>query len=286
MNARAEIGVPARCQMIEVDGVQLAVAREGKGSPIVCLHAIGHGGGDFDAFTAAVSDSFEVIRIDWPGQGRSGPDHVPASAARYAALLAGALEALHVHQPIIIGNSIGGAAAIIHASHHDVRALVLCDTGGLVKVGFVAKRLCGLFVQFFAAGAHGAWWYPLAFRFYYSRLVLPSPAATTQRKRIIAVARELAPLWRDAWESFRQKDADLRGVTAALDIPIWVAWCKGDKVIPLSLCLPAIKAMKHVRLSEFAGGHAAFLEQPDEFAAAFLAFAGAARPRVTLAASA
>ena len=35
-----------------VDGVRLAVAREGKGPPVICLHAIGHGGGDYEAFAA------------------------------------------------------------------------------------------------------------------------------------------------------------------------------------------------------------------------------------------
>lgn len=274
MSDRSAIGVPDDNQMIEVDGVRLAVAREGQGPAVVCLHAIGHGGGDFDAFVKAVRHQFEVIRIDWPGQGRSGPDHQPASAARYAQLLDEVLEKLGVKQPIILGNSIGGAAAILHASRNPVRSLALCDTGGLVKVGIAARTMCGLFVRFFAAGARGAWWYRPGFRFYYRRMVLPSPAAAEQRERIIAVSRELAPLWRDAWESFRQKDADIRGVAQALDIPVWFAWAKGDRVIPLSLCMPAIKRMKHARVSTFAGGHAPFLERPEEFATAFLAFAG------------
>lgn len=286
MSDRGDIGVPANCEMIEADGVRLAVAREGHGPSVVCLHAIGHGGGDFEAFTQAVRGQFDVIRIDWPGQGRSDPDHEPASAARYAALLAEVLHKLDVRQPIIIGNSIGGAAAILYSSRHPVRSLVLCDTGGLVKVGFAARMMCGLFVRFFAGGARGAWWYRPLFGIYYRRLVLPSPAAAKQRNRIIGVARDLAPLWRDAWDSFRQKDADLRGIAAGLDMPIWVAWAEGDRVIPLALCKPAIEAMKHARITTFAGGHAAFLEQPDAFAEAFLGFAGAERGRVKLVASA
>tara|TARA_R110002124_G_scaffold40122_1_gene125996 strand:- start:1333 stop:2193 length:861 start_codon:yes stop_codon:yes gene_type:complete len=285
MSDRSEIGVPAGAQMIEADGVRLAVAREGSGPTVVCLHAIGHGGGDFDAFATAVRGQFDVIRIDWPGQGRSAPDHQPASAARYATLLAEVLRKLDVRQPIIIGNSIGGAAAILYASRNPVRSLVLCDTGGLVKVGFAVRLMCGLFVRFFAGGARGAWWYPAMFALYYRRLVLPSPAAATQRKRIIAASRELAPLWRDAWNSFRQKEADLRGVAAALDIPVWVAWAKGDRVIPLALCTPAFEAMKHARITVFTGGHAAFLEQPDAFAEAFLGFAGAERAPVKLVAN-
>ena len=110
MNLVAEIGVPAGSPTVEVDGVRLAYARRGRGEPVVCLHAIGHGGRDFEAFAGLVSDQFEVICIDWPGQGRSGPDTQPASAARYAALLSGALTKLKIERPIVLGCSIGGAA--------------------------------------------------------------------------------------------------------------------------------------------------------------------------------
>ena len=66
MSFRYRIGVPADSPEIEVDGVRIAVAREGRGPAVVCLHAIGHGGRDFEAFAAAVRDSFEVIRLAAP----------------------------------------------------------------------------------------------------------------------------------------------------------------------------------------------------------------------------
>src|SRR5689334_17103552 len=102
MSRREELGVPVGSPMIEAKGVRLAVAREGQGSAVVCLHAIGHGGGDFAVFADTVSDRFEVIRIDWPGQGRSDDDGEPASAARYADLLEIVLDRLGIKAPIII----------------------------------------------------------------------------------------------------------------------------------------------------------------------------------------
>src|SRR5689334_4702387 len=122
---RLAVGVPDGSRMIVLEGVRIAVAREGHGTAIVCLHAIGHGGRDFEALTAALKDRYDVIRIDWPGQGRSGPDREPPTAQRYANLLAGVLEQLQVSAPVIIGNSIGGAAAIHYAQGCPVRALVL-----------------------------------------------------------------------------------------------------------------------------------------------------------------
>lgn len=273
MEGLEEIGVPAPCQFVEVDGVRLAVAREGRGVPVVCLHAIGHGGRDFEAFTAATKDAFDIVRIDWPGQGRSGPDTQMPTPQRYAMLLDSVLRTLKVERPIIIGNSIGGATAIRYAGDHQVRALVLCDPGGLFEITPALARICRAFSRFFGAGARGAWWYGGAFWFYYRFLVLPGRAATAQRRRIIAAGRLIAPVLRDAWAGFGNSDADLRATAAALDVPVWFAWSKSDRLIQLSAARPAIKAMKRATLTTFGGGHAAFLEKPKAFAAAFRKFA-------------
>lgn len=256
---------------IEVEGVRLAVVREGRGPAVVCLHAIGHDGRDFETFAEAIKDRFEIIRIDWPGQGRSGPDTQPASAARYAALLAAALTRLGVTDPILLGNSIGAAAAIIHASRAPVRALVLCDSGGLVAVNGAVRAFTGAFVSFFKAGIRGAWWFRPAFRFYYS-LVLPAPAARAQRERTIANCHGLAPVLAEAWESFGRPEADIRGLAAGLTVPVWFAWARADRVIPLSLCRPAIRAVRQASVTEFDGGHSPFLEQPQAFVAGFEQF--------------
>ncbi len=257
---------------ILVDGVRLAVAREGRGQTVVCLHAIGHGGRDFEAFASALKGRFDVIRVDWPDQGRSGPDTKAPTPARYAELLAGVLAQLRVERPIVIGNSIGGATAILYASEHPVRALVLCDAGGLFEITPAVRRICRFFVRFFDAGARRAWWYKTAFAAYY-RIVLPSPAAGAQRKRIVRAAFEIAPLLRDAWSGFGAPDADIRHIARELEAPIWCAWAKSDRVIPLRYALPAIGELRHARVTRFKGGHSAFLERPKQFAREFLKFA-------------
>lgn len=265
MLLRTLIGVPENSQRISIDGVDLAVAVTGQGPSIVCLHASGHGGADFDALTAALQDRFQIIRIDWPGQGRSGADTQPATPARYAQLLDGIMTRLGIRDPVIIGCSIGGAAAIHYAAQHPVKALVLCNTGGLVPVTTVVKLFCSAFARFFQAGSKGRHWYAGTFSFYYRRLVLPSPAAAQQRQRIIAASYELAPVLASAWTHFGQADADIRALALALDVPVWFAWARHDRIIPLSRCLPTVRAMKHASLTKFDGGHAAFLEQPEAF---------------------
>src|SRR5205085_7456287 len=115
--------------------------------------AVGHDAHDFDALADRIGERFELIRLEWPGHGRSGDDHQPASARRYAQLVEGLLERLAIERPLLLGNSIGGAVAMLHASRHPVRALVLCDSGGLVEITPDVARICRLFERFFAAGA-------------------------------------------------------------------------------------------------------------------------------------
>jgi 4,5:9,10-diseco-3-hydroxy-5,9,17-trioxoandrosta-1(10),2-diene-4-oate hydrolase len=186
-------------------------------------------------------------------------------------LLGLVIDRLGLVRPILLGNSIGGAAAIRHAARHPVRALILCDSGGLVAVNGLTRFFCGLFRRFFAAGARGAWWYPGMFARYY-RIVLPMPAAAEQRARIIAAGSELAPVLVEAWASFAQPEADIRALAEALDIPVWIAWARRDKVIPLSQCRPCIDRMKAATLALFEAGHAAFLEQPEAFLDGLLGF--------------
>jgi pimeloyl-ACP methyl ester carboxylesterase len=278
MSHRELCGVPAGSPAIDVDGVRIAWCRSGRGAPVVCLHAIAHGGGDFETF-ADLLRSCEVIRIDWPGHGRSGPASEAPSAETYAVLLTKILDRLQIDAPIIIGCSIGGAAALAYARSHPVRALVLCDSGGLVPVDALTRAVIRTGAAFFRAGERGAWWFPAAYAFYYRHLVLPSAAAAAQRQRIIAAGREMAPLLRRAWESFGRPESDLRQVALALDVPVWLAWARSDRVIPLRLVQPCIKQMRRTTLTMFAGGHAAFLEQPEAFVREFEAFiAGPAAP--------
>lgn len=272
MDLRAASGLPGNCETMEVDGVQLAYDRKGQGQSLVCLHAVGHGGGDFAELRMSLGDRFDVIRVDWPGQGRSGPDTHPPDPHRYAELLHGLLEKLQVERPILIGNSIGGATAVVYASQWPVKALVLCDPGGLVAVNGFVRMFCASFAWFFNAGARGARWFMPLFRAYYRFMVLPQAAAAQQRENIIRSGYEIAAVLRDAWRGFGRKEADLRQLAQSLVIPVWFAWARQDRVIPLGLCMPCIRRMPTARVTQYAGGHTAFLEQPQAFVEGFNAF--------------
>ena len=91
-------------RICEALGCRIHAVRRGRGTPIACLHAIGHSGRDFLQSSERLGHRFEFIAIDWPGHGQSGPDSVAASAARYAELLAHVADALDLRQFLVLAN--------------------------------------------------------------------------------------------------------------------------------------------------------------------------------------
>ena len=281
---RAATGAWDPVEFHEAAGTSIAVARKGRGPAVVCLHATGHGARDFQPLAERVGDAFEILAADWPGQGRSPREREPASAARYSQILEELLPRITEGPAIVIGCSIGGAAAIELAARRPdlVSALVLCDPGGLVAPDAVTRFAIGRMHAFFAAGARGASWFPTAFALYY-RMVLPQPAARAQRERIVAAARETAPVLAEAWASFATAQADLRPLIARIACPTLFAWASQDRILPWSRNKAAAQSFRDFRVEFFQAGHAAFLEDPDRFAAVFRNFAAniATQPRKT-----
>jgi pimeloyl-ACP methyl ester carboxylesterase len=270
---RAAMGAPEPVTWIDAGGTRLAAMRRGHGKPVVCLHAIGHGARDFEDLASLVGDAFEVIALDWPGQGRSPADGKSPTAEHYEDVLRAAMDALKLDRAILIGNSIGGAAALRFAAHapERVEALVLCDTGGLVALTPFARFVIGRKVAFFKAGERHAKWFARAFRFYYRRIVLPR--ARAQGDRIASSGYEIAGLLRAAWEGFARPQADIRALVPRVKCPVFIAWAKSDHVIVWSLCRKAARKFPDMRIKFFRGGHAAFLEDAQRFARAFRQFA-------------
>lgn len=258
---------------VVVDGLRLAYDDEGEGPVVLCLHSIAHGARDYAPLRERLRGRCRVLALDWPGHGCSAEDREPASAARYAAVLAGFVAALGLEDVVLVGNSIGGSAALQLAARRPdlVRALVLADAAGLDRVDAATRAVTRLMAAFFAAGARGARWFPRAVALYY-RMLLTERPARAQRERIVAAAGEMTPRLVEAWRSFGEPDADQRALAAALACPVLVVWAKRDRVLQLRRSLPAIRRIRDVRVELFRGGHAPFLECPDEFAARLIEF--------------
>ncbi len=253
-------------RVVDVDGTALAFDEDaGPGLPVVCLHAIGHDASDFVALRERLRGR-RVIAVDWPGQGRSGPDHQPPSTRRYAELLGRFLDALALERAVLVGNSIGGGAALrfAAASPSRVSALVLANPSGLDRGGWLKRVTSRLMSRFFAAGARGARWFPRLFSAYY-KMVLRQPAAADTRARIISAGRELAPLLAQAWASFAEPDDDLTALAPGVACPVLFTWAVRDRFVQLRRNLPAIRSFPNATLLRFDAGHAPQIETPSAF---------------------
>ena len=266
---------------VTVDGVAIAVhdsAPDRDLPVIVCLHAIGHGGADFIRFEDSVAGEYRVITIDWPGHGASGQDTKPASAARYADLLRGLIEALGLDRFVLFGNSIGGAAAVRYAAEQPSRArgLILSNPGGFDPGGFFAGIYIRLLERRFRAGVDGDARFASWFRTYYAGILI-TPEASAHREAIVLSAYESAPRLLEAWQSFRSAEADQRALAARLTMPVLVAWASEDRIIRWSRSREAVEAIPNLRIAMFKAGHSPFIETSQAFAAEARVFLGELR---------
>ncbi len=121
--------VPAGGTIVEVDGVPIHLARSGRGRPVCLIHGAS---GNLNDMTfrlgPMLAERYEVIAVDRPGHGLSGlPPGGGVSINRQAALLRGALDAIGIRRPIVVGHSYGGAVALAWAvdTPDSLSALVL-----------------------------------------------------------------------------------------------------------------------------------------------------------------
>lgn len=266
-NYRAAVGAQEPRKIVVIDGISIAYTDTGGGgSPIVCLHAIGHGSRDFEDLSRRLTPQYRVLALDFPDQGNSGHDRKQASGTRYEELLSEFVDRLNLAPFVLLGNSIGGATAIRYAELHPdrVRALVLCDTGGLGAPNAISRLFIYGFVQFFAAGRRGAVWFPWAFEKYYSWVLVREPAHE-ERRRIVRSAYEIAPTLEQAWRSFARPEENVLQNVQKLTCPVFLAWAKDDFVLPLKAVELAFSRFPRYHLEVFDGGHAPFLEDPEHF---------------------
>jgi pimeloyl-ACP methyl ester carboxylesterase len=111
----------------------LAFTRSGTGAPLVLLPGIGLSRQSWDPVVPALARHFDVIAVDLPGFGDSGP--VPAETeplpAALAAAVAGLLGELGITVPHVAGNSLGGWVALELAAIRPVASLTLLSPAGL-----------------------------------------------------------------------------------------------------------------------------------------------------------
>lgn len=92
----------------------LAYEVHGTGEPIVLIHGIGHRRQAWDPIVPLLADEYQVITIDLPGFGESGPLVMKKGHAEDALRkeLIETMEFLGIENPHVVGNSLGGLIAL------------------------------------------------------------------------------------------------------------------------------------------------------------------------------
>ncbi len=262
-----------RLSYADIDKGHPGTGRPHRDNPIVCLHAVSHGSRDFEALIERITSRGRIIAIDWPGHGNSESDSQPTAAIRYEEILGEVLDALELDCVAIVGNSIGGAAAIRYAARNPARveALVVCDSGGLVAPNAVTRSFCRAMAWVYRRATRGARWFDAFYRLQYRALLTTAPAAE-QRARIVAAGRSMAPVLADAWASFATPANDVRPYVADVQCRVLLAWAKRDPYNAYSAARTALAEFKDAETCMFPGGHTPFLEDPDAFAEALVRF--------------
>ena len=115
----------------------LAFTRTGDGAPLVLLHGIGCSRRIWDPVIPSLAAHFDVLSVDLPGFGDSGPTppEVEPLPAALAATVASFLDDLGISAPHVVGNSLGGWVALELAGIRPVSSVTLLSPAGLWRGG-------------------------------------------------------------------------------------------------------------------------------------------------------
>jgi pimeloyl-ACP methyl ester carboxylesterase len=135
-------------RFVDVDGLAVHTRDEGTGPPLVLLHGTGASLHTWNAWTAALSGSHRVIRMDLPGFGLTGPNRTADySIPAYVAFLEDFRKAVGLDSFALAGNSLGGQIAWSYAAAYPqhVTDLILVDPAGFpIERPTLAFRLARL----------------------------------------------------------------------------------------------------------------------------------------------
>jgi pimeloyl-ACP methyl ester carboxylesterase len=101
-----------------------------KGSPVVFVHSFGGSTKHWQAQVDHLKKDRRVITLDLRGHGQSdAPEKMDYAAESLAADIAAVVDSLQVERFVLVGHSMGGAAAIAYAGAHPERIAGLLLTG-------------------------------------------------------------------------------------------------------------------------------------------------------------
>ncbi len=146
--AAVDVEPPAE-RRVDVDGLSLRFLDWGRpdAPPIVLLHGGGQSGRTWDACCLTLARRYRCLALDQRGHGDSGwSPHAAYGFDDHAADIAAFIAALGLHEPMLVGMSMGGINAVACAARDGarLRGLVAVDVGPDLQFDAVDRLLRGL----------------------------------------------------------------------------------------------------------------------------------------------
>lgn len=106
---------------VTVNGVRIRYLVSGNGPALVLLHTLRTQLDMFQKVIPALSTSFRVYALDYPGHGHSDAPNADYAAEFFAASVTEFLDQLNIENAVLAGESIGGTIALLLAARHNPR---------------------------------------------------------------------------------------------------------------------------------------------------------------------
>lgn len=122
-------------RLLDLDGIRLSCRIwPGEGTPLVCLHGLENNARWWDPVAARLSPAHPAVAVDLRGHGRSDRPVHGYSLPEVGSDLIQLLEALDLHDPVLVGHSWGASVALwLAGALPEVRGVV-CVDGGILDL--------------------------------------------------------------------------------------------------------------------------------------------------------
>lgn len=269
-------------QYVEVRGVPTRFLLAGKGRPMVLLHADGDNRLDWQWVLESLAMHYCVYAPDFPGFGGTAtpPDCSPEF---FEGFVREFLDALRLGACILVGNSLGGLAALRVALHTPDRVSALCLVGSAGLGSAVNPALRQLTVP--GVGEAAIWWGRTGIGSV-QRLLLRPPLLFANPTRVplpwLAEQYRLAQLpgFLETTLAALRAQVDLKGQKQVLvndlpklSVPTLLVWGDCDLVVSVDQARAAARLLPSGGLEVIAhSGHLPHVEAPEKFVAALLGY--------------
>jgi 4,5:9,10-diseco-3-hydroxy-5,9,17-trioxoandrosta-1(10),2-diene-4-oate hydrolase len=251
-------------------------AGPGDAGTVVMLHGGGPGAsawGNFGRNMPAIAASYRTVMMDLPGYGRTAARPLTGHFFTIAAqALAGLLDHLSIEKVHLVGNSLGGGAALRFALDYPRRAgrLVLMGPGGMTLNVLSPDPTEGVrrLMEFGAPPGPSRAKMEAFLRVMVHDQRLITDELIDERYAAASTPEALAGIVAMGGSFFGEhaEDGMLWREAHRVKHEVLLVWGREDRVNPLDGALIALKQLRRAQLHVFGGcGHWAQLEKFDEF---------------------